>query len=68
MALGVLLSLALVRFASLKFFLKRPEETYKRTTKEAPVKVEDRNIACSSLLETTWTLGVAMASGLALLP
>ena len=59
--------LALVRFVSLKFVLNRPAETSKRKTKEAPMKGNDSNIACSSLFETIWTLGVAVASGLALL-
>lgn len=32
------------------------------------MKVGNSSIACSSLIETIWTLGVAVASGLALLP
>ena len=68
MALGVLLVLALVRFASLKFVLNRSAETSKCKAKEAPMKVGKRSTACSSLIETIWTLGVAVASGLALLP
>jgi hypothetical protein len=68
LALGVLLVLVLVRFASLKFALNRPAETSKRKAKEAPVKSSNSKIACSSLFETVWTLGVAVASGLALLP
>jgi hypothetical protein len=67
LALGVLLVLALVRFVSLKFVLKRSTETSKRKTKEAPMIGNNSSIACSSLFETIWTLGVAVASGLALL-
>lgn len=67
LALGVLLVLALVRFASLKFVLNRPAETSKHKAEEAPMWIDTRSIACSSLIETIWTLGVSMASGLALL-
>lgn len=31
------------------------------------MKSRTRNIACSALIETIWTLGVAVASGMALL-
>jgi hypothetical protein len=68
LALGVLLVLALVRFASLKFVLNRSAETSKRKAKETPMETNNSNIACSSLIETGWALGVAVASGLALLP
>lgn len=67
MTVGVFLVLVLVRFVSLKFVLNRPAETSKCRIKEAPVKSTTNNIACSSLFETIWTLGVAVASGLALL-
>jgi hypothetical protein len=32
------------------------------------METNNRNTACSSLIETGWTLGVAVASGLALPP
>lgn len=67
LALGVLLALAIVRFASLRLAVKRRLEADKRKTKEAPMWNDTRSTACSSLIETVWTLGVSMASGVALL-
>lgn len=52
-----------MRFASLKFGLNHPDETDEGKGKEAPMK-QSMKIACSSLFETIWALGVAIASGL----
>lgn len=48
--------------------LDRSAETSKRKAKETPMETNNRNTMCSSLIETGWALGVAVASGLALLP
>ena len=67
MALGVLLVLVIVRFVSLKFDLSRSLEAGKTKTKEAPMAGVNLSMACSCFFETIWTLGAAVASGLALL-